>query len=158
NGSRIIVYYGKDLVTQTTRVIFTLDYAGLGDHVSLLDGGMEAWKREGNQTTNVAPPATQASNHAPPSTRPIRVEAKYVKAHIARPGVSIVDGRATAFYEGVQTGSGHRGPHKTGHIASAKSVPFTEITDDKVFVKPLDQLASIFAKAGVAPTDTVVGY
>ena len=37
--SHVIVYYGKDWVSPATRIIFTLDYAGL-DHVSLLDGGM----------------------------------------------------------------------------------------------------------------------
>ena len=31
DGSRVVVYYGKDWVAPTTRVIFTLDYAGLGD-------------------------------------------------------------------------------------------------------------------------------
>ena len=30
DNSRIVVYYGKDWVTPSTRVVFTLDYAGLG--------------------------------------------------------------------------------------------------------------------------------
>ena len=37
--SRIVVYYGKDWVSPSTRVMFTLDYAGLGARSSLLDGG-----------------------------------------------------------------------------------------------------------------------
>src|SRR5256885_4902241 len=32
--SRIVVYYGNDWVSPTTRVVFTLDYAGLGDRKS----------------------------------------------------------------------------------------------------------------------------
>src|SRR5262249_11307819 len=40
DNSRVIVYYGKDWVSPTTRVIFTLDYAGLGANASMLDGGM----------------------------------------------------------------------------------------------------------------------
>src|SRR5688572_14385762 len=39
DDSRIVVYYGKDWVSPATRIIFTLDYAGLGDRASLLDGG-----------------------------------------------------------------------------------------------------------------------
>ena len=37
--SRIVVYFGKDWVTPTSRVYFTLDYLGLGDRTSILDGG-----------------------------------------------------------------------------------------------------------------------
>ena len=44
--SRVIVYYGNDWVSPATRVIFTLDYAGLGAGAALLDGGMQAWKAE----------------------------------------------------------------------------------------------------------------
>jgi thiosulfate/3-mercaptopyruvate sulfurtransferase len=38
-SSRIVVYYGQDWVSPATRVVFTLDYAGLGDRTALLDGG-----------------------------------------------------------------------------------------------------------------------
>ena len=48
NASQIVVYYGKDWISPATRVIFTLDYAGLGDHTALLDGGQEAWVRDGH--------------------------------------------------------------------------------------------------------------
>src|SRR5256885_1796428 len=41
--SRIIVYFSKDWVTPTSRVYFTLDYLGLGDRSSILDGGLPAW-------------------------------------------------------------------------------------------------------------------
>src|SRR6185295_7306049 len=40
DNSRIVVYFGKDWVTPTARVYFTLDYLGLGDRASILDGGM----------------------------------------------------------------------------------------------------------------------
>ena len=49
DDSRVVVYYGKDWVSPSTRVIFTLDYAGLGDRASLLDGGMPAWVRDGRR-------------------------------------------------------------------------------------------------------------
>ena len=57
DNSRIVVYYGSDRVTPATRVIFTLDYAGLGDSASLLDGGMGAWARDGHAVTDAATPA-----------------------------------------------------------------------------------------------------
>jgi thiosulfate/3-mercaptopyruvate sulfurtransferase len=41
--SRVVVYYATSQITQATRIVLTLDYAGLGDKSSLLDGGMGAW-------------------------------------------------------------------------------------------------------------------
>src|SRR5215475_9659084 len=51
NNSRIIVYFGKDWVTPTARVFMTLDYLGLGDRTSMLDGGLPAWRGENRGVT-----------------------------------------------------------------------------------------------------------
>jgi thiosulfate/3-mercaptopyruvate sulfurtransferase len=158
DASRVIVYYGNDWVTPATRVIFTLDYAGLGNQSSLLDGGMQQWKREKRPLTSTVPAATTGSLSAL-KIRPIIVDAEWVKSNIGKPGISVVDGRSSSFYDGVQTGGGMHGvKHRTGHIAGAKSVPFTEISDEKLFIKSPAELAALFAKAGVKPGDTIVGY
>jgi len=153
DNSKIIVYFAKDLVTPTTRVVFTLDYAGLGAHTRLLDGGMDAWVHDGHEATAAVTPA-RSGRLSPLRIKPIVVTADYVRARLGKPSVSVVDGRASSFYEGVQTPNGQR----TGHIAGAKSVPFTEITDDALHMKPSEALVSLFTKAGVAPGDTVIGY
>src|SRR5712671_3807178 len=51
--SRVVIYFGKDWVSPTTRVFFTLDYLGLGDRTSILDGGLPAWRAAGNPVTSV---------------------------------------------------------------------------------------------------------
>jgi thiosulfate/3-mercaptopyruvate sulfurtransferase len=157
NDSRIVVYYDTNRVAPATRVVFTLDYAGLGAQTSLLDGGLIAWKRGGNPVTTEATPAKTGTLSAL-KIKPIVVTAEGVQSRLGRAGVSVVDGRTTAFYDGAQTGGGRGAPHKTGHIAGAKSVPYTDITDTDWLLKPADQLAALFAKAGVAKGDTVVGY
>jgi thiosulfate/3-mercaptopyruvate sulfurtransferase len=157
DNSRIVVYYGKDWVTPATRVVFTLDYAGLGARTALLDGGMQTWKREGNPVNNVKA-ASRTGTLSSLRIRPIVVDAAWVKSHVGKPGISVVDGRAAAFYDGVQTGRGMHSSQRTGHIAGAKSVPFTEITDDDLKLRSREELAAIFLKAGVQPGDTVVGY
>lgn len=157
DNSRIIVYYGTDWVTPSTRVVFTLDYAGLGARASLLDGGMGAWKREGRKVTAEKSIERQGSLSSL-RVRPIIVDAEYVKSNLGKRGISVVDGRAASFYDGVDVGEGMGWKHKTGHIAGAKSIPYTEITDDNLIFKTREQLAEIFSKAGVQPGDTVVGY
>jgi thiosulfate/3-mercaptopyruvate sulfurtransferase len=155
--SRVIVYYGKDWVSPSTRVVFTLDYAGLGARASLLDGGQDAWVRNGGEVTKDVPPA-KTGTLAPLKLRPIVVDAATVHARIGTPGIAVVDGRDAAYYDGVETGGAHGEMHRTGHIRGALSIPYTSITDDRLMIKSADELAAIFTKAGVKPGDTVIGY
>jgi thiosulfate/3-mercaptopyruvate sulfurtransferase len=155
--SHVVVYYGKDWVSPVTRVLFTLDYAGLGGRSSLLDGGMGAWVKAGNKTTDVVPDAKKGTLSAL-KTRPIVVDAKTVQSRLGKSGVAVIDGRTGAFYDGTSTGGAHDVPHKTGHIAGAKSVPFTEVTNEALRWKSKDELRALFTKVGVKPGDTVIGY
>lgn len=157
SDSRIVVYYAKDWVTPATRVVFTLDHAGLGEQTSLLDGNLDLWKQEKRAVTNEVP-AKKVGKLAALRIKPNVVDGEWVKNNVGKPGISVVDGRAAAFYDGVQTGRGMHAPHKTGHIPGAKSVPFTETTDTKLRLKSRDELAALFTRAGVKPGDTVVGY
>jgi thiosulfate/3-mercaptopyruvate sulfurtransferase len=157
DNSRVVVYYGKDWVSPTTRIMFTLDYAGLGANSSLLDGGMDAWIRNGGVVTKDVP-APMTGTLAPLKIRPIVVDAEYVRKNLNTAHVAIVDGRDGAFYDGVETGDSMGHTHRTGHIAGAHSVPFTSITDDQVMLKSPAALAELFTKAGVKPDDTVIGY
>jgi thiosulfate/3-mercaptopyruvate sulfurtransferase len=152
--SRVVVYYGKDWISPSTRVVFTLDYAGLGARTSLLDGGMPAWQRAGHPVTAEAPARPAAAGRLSPlAVRPLVVDADWVKAHLQAPGFRVIDGRSASFYDGV----GEGGVRK-GHIAGAGSVPFNTVFDDSVRLKSPAELRALFAKAGVAPGDTVVGY
>ena len=157
NDSKIVVYFTRGLFTAATRIILTLDYAGLGKNTVLLDGGLDAWTRDGNTTTANASPTTKGTLAAL-SLKPVIVDAEHVRTRIGKSGVSIVDGRAAAFYDGADRGGAHGTQHKEGHIVTAKSVPYTSLTDDSGRLKPADQLAALFAKAGIAPADTIVGY
>ena len=153
DDSRVILYYGKDWVSPTTRVFLTLDYAGLGERASLLDGGLEAWKKNGSAVTTEVP-AKKTGKLSTLKLKPVIVTADAVRAK----NVVIIDGRAAAFYDGVDTGGSHDQAHKTGHVAGARSVPFTEITDDALLLKPASDLAALFAKAGVKPGDNIIAY
>ena len=64
-----------------------------------------------------------------------------------------MDGRARAFYDGVRSDS-----QKSGHIPGAGSVPWTELVDESLRLKPVAELRQVFAAAGVKPGDTVVAY
>jgi thiosulfate/3-mercaptopyruvate sulfurtransferase len=157
DSSRIVIYYGDDWVSPSTRLYLTLEHAGLAERTRLLDGSMQQWIREGRRVTDVVP-AKKTGTLSALRTRANIVNAEYVKAHIGKPGTSIVDGRSSSFYDGVQAGRGHGGQQRAGHIAGARSVPFESPYDNSNRLLSNDQISALFAKAGIAPTDTIVGY
>jgi thiosulfate/3-mercaptopyruvate sulfurtransferase len=152
--SRIVVYYGKDWISPATRVILTLDWIGLGDRTSLLDGGMQLWKQERRPVTSAATPAPKPGRL---TARPVRgdlvVDHALVQRSIRAPGVTIVDARAAHFYDGPP-----HGQHRAGHIASAVSLPFNTVFGDDLRLLGADSLVTLFRKAGVKPQDTLVVY
>ena len=102
--------------------------------------------------------SAQPGNLSPLHVQPIVVDREYVRAHLATPGVAVVDGRATVYYDGVEVGGAHGQRDRVGHIKGAHSIPFTEITDESLMLKSQAELRALFDHAGVAPGDTVVGY
>jgi thiosulfate/3-mercaptopyruvate sulfurtransferase len=157
NNSRVIVYHTAKSFSSATRVLFTLDYAGLGGAASLLDGGLEAWARDGRPVSKDVP-APRIGTLTPLTITPEIVDAKYVLAHLKTPKVAIVDARTPAFYSGAQTGNSMGRPHRIGHISGAHNVPHTQVTDDQGRLKSPEELAALFAAAGVEPGDTIIGY
>jgi thiosulfate/3-mercaptopyruvate sulfurtransferase len=155
--SRIVVYFTRGMIPSATRVIFTLEAAGLGDRTALLDGGLPEWQRLSYPLTATAT-EVKTGTLTPLRMKPRVVEAKTVQDHIKAPGYHIVDARASVFYDGVQTGGGGAEPHLKGHIVGAGSVPFTSVTGTDFKLKSASELAASFKAAGVQTGDKVIVY
>jgi thiosulfate/3-mercaptopyruvate sulfurtransferase len=157
DGSRVVVYTGKDWTSPTTRVLFTLDAAGLGERAAYLDGGMDAWIEEGRPVT-AAVPQPRAGTLSPLKMRPLVADAERVRGSLGKAGFAVLDARTPSYYDGVDTGGRKESPHCTGHIAGARSVPFSEVFDDAGKLRPAEELTALFGRAGVKPGDTVITY
>jgi thiosulfate/3-mercaptopyruvate sulfurtransferase len=158
DNSRIVVAYDQQWVSPATRVLFTLGAAGFDGRVSLLDGGVDAWRRERRALTADAAPQRPA-RLAPLHMQPWTVDADFVRANAGRRGFALVDARDPAFYDGVQVGSGMHGePHERGHIPGAVNIPYTLLTNPDSMVRPAAELAGAFQRAGVHRGDTVIVY
>lgn len=156
NRSRIVVYPSRD-IQSATRVVFVLDAAGLGARTSLLDGGLAAWTKEGRPVeTAAAPPAPGRLSRL--RMRPMVVDADFVKRHAGAKGYVVVDARTPDFYAGERAGGTPARPHKTGHIAGAKSVPLTTVTTPDARLASADEIAARFKAAGVKRGDKVIAY
>jgi 3-mercaptopyruvate sulfurtransferase SseA/CubicO group peptidase (beta-lactamase class C family) len=159
DGSRIVVYFGKDWVSPTTRVYFCLDAAGLGDRTSILDGGLPAWKAADGAVVSTA--GDPAAGHPPApgriSARPrpeLVADLDFVKANLEAPAVAIVDSRTPKFFDGADSG----GMPRAGHIPGAHNLPFDTLITEDNRMKNRAETADLFRAAGVKPGDTVVSY
>ena len=152
DDSRIVVYYADEWVSPATRVIFTLDWFGLGDRTTLLDGGIDAWKRRGLPLTSDVQVVAKGklSSRTP---RSIIVDAAWVRANAPGKGIALVDARAPVYYDGPK-----HGEHRPGHIPGAVNIPFTVLADDSLRLTSLAALRERFRAAGVKDGDTVVAY
>ena len=153
DDSRIVLYWGKDWITPTTRIYLTLDYLGLGDRTAILDGGMQLWKKNGRPVTAELPAITPGRLSARP-TKDVIVRLADVKAASAgKKGVRIIDARAPVFYDG------NDGPEgRAGHIPGAISLPYDRIADENAVILGDTALAERFRAAGVRPGDTIIAY
>jgi len=157
DNSRIVVTFGEDWMSPSTRVVWTLQTAGLGAQTRYLDGGTRAWKRAGLPLTTVEPEAAKPGRLTKTADRSVLVDFRWIQAHAKSPGVRLVDAREPMFYDG--PGMDHNGRHHdAGHIAGAKNLPFNSLGNDSLAFLPVDELRKKFADAGVQPGDTVAAY
>jgi thiosulfate/3-mercaptopyruvate sulfurtransferase len=151
--SRIIIYFSKDWVTPTTRVFFTLDYLGLGNRTSILDGGLPAWRAE-NRPVTAEIHNPEPGVLTPRPRKELVVDAAWVNANLSNPNVRIVDARAPQFYTGAEVGRMPRG----GHVPNAKNIPFSSVVDESNKLKSAGALADLFKIADVPTGKKVATY
>ena len=153
DDSRIVIYYGNDWVSPSTRALLTLQYMGLGARASLLDGGLPAWKKGGHPVTTDVPTSRTGTLTAR-TPLPLIVDADWVKSHVRASGFTIVDARNTIFYDGPPS---EHAP-KPGHIPGSVNIVFETPWDENNRLLPETRLRELFTKAGVKPNDTIVAY
>ncbi len=152
--SHVIVCVAKDRVSATTRVLYTLAYAGLGASSAWLDGGLPAWQGE-HRAVEKGPPGPIVAGRITVHPQPwLIVDAGWVHTHGTTPGNALLDAREASFYNGTEQDDGPR----RGHIPGAKSLPFEELFDATQHLLSADALRARFGRAGVQAGDTVVAY
>lgn len=152
--SHVVVYFSKDWVTPTARVFMTLDYLGMGENTSIMDGGLPAWRAE-NRPVTTEESIPRLGKLTPRANEKLVVDAEWVKANLNKPGVMILDARDAKFYTGQEVGRMPRG----GHIPSARNIPFSSLVEDSNNkFKSVETLGQLFTAAGVKKRDSVTTY
>jgi thiosulfate/3-mercaptopyruvate sulfurtransferase len=149
--SRIVLVYSGAAVQQAARALLTFEQFGFGGRVSIMNGGIDAWKAEGRPVSTETPPVAPGTAVARDGGQLV-VDATYVQARLDAPGVTIVDARDARFYDG--NGGGQPRP---GHIPNAVNVPYGSLIEG-TRIKDEAALRQIFAAAGVKTGSEVVSY
>ena len=153
DGSRIVLYWSKGWYSPTTRVFMTLDYLGLGDRTSILDGGFVAWKAAGGAVSTEVKSVARGSLTVNPRTD-VLADANTVRAAIGDANVAILDARDQRFYTGEAQGMHAR----EGHVPGAKNIPFNTLMDDQGAFKSRATLEAMLEAAGATPGKRIIGY
>jgi thiosulfate/3-mercaptopyruvate sulfurtransferase len=154
NRSHVILYFGTNWVSPTTRVYWTLDYLGLGDRTSILNGGLVAWEASHHSvSTETKQPSKGSITPAP--RKEIVADADWVNGHLNKPGVTVIDARTHEFYNGSQSD----GNPRSGHIRGAANLSYLDVVDqDNNKFKSPDALKELFRTAGLRPGNLMVSY
>jgi thiosulfate/3-mercaptopyruvate sulfurtransferase len=157
DNSRVVVYQSDQWFSPSTRLLFTLHWAGLGDRVSWLDGGLAAWRRGGGAVTAAAPEVRRGTLTLRPRTDLV-VTADWLAARLGDQRIALIDARNERFFLGNYEASEDRGDPRPGRIPGAYNVPFNTMVDSTGMLLPPARLREVFGSVRADAGDTVITY
>jgi thiosulfate/3-mercaptopyruvate sulfurtransferase len=150
--TRVVVVPHDGALQSATRVFITLAYLGAMDRIALLNGSYQAWKAEARPVTTAAAGAAPSVTFTPMLRPDIIATIAQVEAATTDGTRHIIDARLTRFYNG--DGGGYPRP---GHIPTAVNVPLSSVSTNG-YLKPVSELKTLFAEAGVDQQKPVITY
>jgi len=155
----IVLYDGfnKPHAHYVSRVYWTLKYWKF-PKVSVMDGGIIAWKKEGRPITTEAtkPSRTNAEVSFPPNTK-IRAMYSPDIIHALATGESVIlDARNAAFFNG-EVYSLNKWV-RSGHVTGAKNVFTLDNMNSDNTYKPVADIKARYEKAGITADKSIITY
>lgn len=142
NDSNIVIY--DDQITPPAgRTFWFLEYLG-HKKVSVLNGGLAKWKKEGKEVTKEAPTVKPAT-YTPAPNDAVFATKDEIKAMMGNEGAVLVDTRPVIEYLG-------------GHIEGAKRIDWIESLNKDGTMKSAGDLEKVYADAGVTKDKDVGLY
>ena len=163
-GDRVVFYDDIGMNRQAIRGYWLLRlYRYPADRLHVLDGGIEAWRRAGHETTKELPEADLADALRQPATLGERDEgliATYEQVlawsrEAAKPDgpTRILDVRTAAEWVGTDLRA-----RRGGHIPGARQRCFVDLLTDEGTFRGVDEMVSLVRASGADPTEIRATY
>jgi thiosulfate/3-mercaptopyruvate sulfurtransferase len=148
-----VVVFGALFNVWATPGVYTLEAIGHEGTVSMLDGGVSAWRDAGGATAtgSVDPEPDRSSSDATLDTDVLATRA-YVAEHVREDGADaqLVDNRSPAEYAGTRGGDRFE---RHGHITGAINVAFRQNFDGEGRFRPPADLEELWLDAAALDPD-----
>ncbi len=152
-----VVLYGERLNLLAARAYFTLDYMGVAQRSSLLDGGIEKWKAEGRPLSTEVPAVKSAELTI--SLRPeVLVDTAALRALTKqKESFALIDARPAKEFSGEQLSEDVA---KAGHIPGAKSLYWMDmlVSRENPVLKPEAELRRMYMELNATADRRLVTY
>jgi thiosulfate/3-mercaptopyruvate sulfurtransferase len=152
DGARIVVYDSKGMFS-APRVWWTFRVMG-HDDVTVLNGGLPKWKREGLPLESGEPRLRSTRHFTSRRNADLVRDVSDIKALLRDHSAEIVDARSADRFEG--RAPEPRAGLRSGHIPGAHNVPYGKLLNQDGTLKSAAELEAAFAEAGVDLTKPVV--
>lgn len=152
DGSRIVVYDTQGLFS-AARVWWMFRVMGVED-VSVLNGGLPKWKREGRPLDSGEPPVRSTRHFTARRNLDLVRDVDDVKTVLKDHSAEIVDARSADRFAGKVPEP--RPGLRAGHIPGAHNLPFQKLLNEDGTLKPAKELEALFQDAGVDLTKPVI--
>jgi thiosulfate/3-mercaptopyruvate sulfurtransferase len=152
DGSRIVVYDSAGLFS-AARVWWTFRVMGVDD-VSVLNGGLPKWEREGRPLESGPPRSRTARHFTARRNLDLVRDVSDVKALLTDRSAEIVDARAADRFAGKAPEP--RPGLRSGHIPGSHNLPYAKLLNNDGTFKTGPEIERLFEEAGVDLTKPVV--
>lgn len=145
DGSRIVVY-DRAGIYSAARVWWTFRVMGVED-VSVLNGGLPKWKREGRPLESGEPLARTTRHFTARRNADLVRDVSDIKALLKDKSAELVDARSPERFSG--KAAEPRLGLRSGHIPGAHNVPYGKLLNADGTLKSPRELENLFDEAGV---------
>ncbi len=159
SNDHLVIVYGDRNNWFAAYTYWYLKYYG-HEKVKLLNGPRERWIAEGRPTTAALPAHAPTTFIARPGDGTIRATRDEILAALGGSHV-LVDVRAPAEYSGeliTMPGYESEGAQRSGHIPTAKSIPWAQAVNEDGTFKSAHELRDLYGGKGVLSGEPIISY
>lgn len=154
-----LLLYDDNGSVEAARFWWVLHHYGFRN-MQIIDGGFTGWKALGLPVETAKTIVTSGQFQFPdPVADAYYADMKRVETALARGNIKLVDNRSEAEYRGEER---KEGASYAGRIEGSLHLDYYELIDTRPEahqrLKPLSELKTIFARAGLQPKDTIINY